>query len=122
MADQLIDVPLGPEWKWPIVWKSLGERALDRSRICRTPESRTPESRAPDASTPSRAFFPSIGRTHAFSRTIAAMAKASFQISNLVTLFIKVPMGSIVIRISSPASSVKSSGGTMPVPVSRKQP
>ena len=33
-----------------------------------------------------------------------------------------VPTGSRVIRISSPAASVNASGGTMPVPVIRKQP
>ena len=38
------------------------------------------------------------------------------------TVFIRVPMPSMVIWISSLLWSVKESGGTMPVPVSRKQP
>jgi hypothetical protein len=38
------------------------------------------------------------------------------------TEFTRVPMLVIVIRISSPAFRVNVSGGTMPVPVSRKQP
>ena len=38
------------------------------------------------------------------------------------TSFSSVPMGSMVMRIRSPAAKVKESGGTMPVPVSRKAP
>ena len=38
------------------------------------------------------------------------------------TQFINVPIGSIVILISSPDCNVKWSGGTIPVPVNRKQP
>jgi hypothetical protein len=38
------------------------------------------------------------------------------------TVFLRVPMPSMVIWISSLLWSVKESGGTMPVPVSRKQP
>jgi len=38
------------------------------------------------------------------------------------TTFTSVPIGSMVIRISSPWSNVNESGGTIPVPVKRKQP
>ncbi len=38
------------------------------------------------------------------------------------TTFTSVPIGSIVMAISSPLCSVNESGGTMPVPVIRKQP
>src|SRR5258707_15891153 len=38
------------------------------------------------------------------------------------TVFSRVPMGSIVMRTVSPLASVKELGGTIPVPVIRKQP
>jgi hypothetical protein len=38
------------------------------------------------------------------------------------TRFDKVPIGGIVMLIASPSRSVNESGGTMPVPVNRKQP
>src|SRR5579872_3534429 len=38
------------------------------------------------------------------------------------TTFANVPIGEIVMRISSPGCSVNESGGTTPVPVSRKHP
>src|SRR5579859_2779343 len=38
------------------------------------------------------------------------------------TVFRRVPIGGIVIRISSPAFNVNESGGTTPVPVRRKHP
>ena len=38
------------------------------------------------------------------------------------TLFTSVPMASMLIRISSPLCKVKESGGTIPVPVNKKQP
>jgi hypothetical protein len=40
-------------------------------------------------------------------------------ISTQATVLLKVPAGSIVIRISSPWASVNESGGTIPVPVMR---
>ena len=39
-----------------------------------------------------------------------------------MTRFSSVPIGSIVMRIRSPGLSVKSLGGTIPVPVSSKHP
>ena len=42
--------------------------------------------------------------------------------SSYRTVLIKVPIGSMVMRISSPGCSVNSSGGTIPVPVSKKHP
>ena len=38
------------------------------------------------------------------------------------TVLMRVPMGAMVMWISSPACRVKESGGTIPVPVMRKQP
>ena len=38
------------------------------------------------------------------------------------TKLTSVPIGSMLMRISSPRASVKSSGGTIPVPVSKKHP
>ena len=42
--------------------------------------------------------------------------------SRYPTVFESVPIGGMVMLISSPGRSVNESGGTMPVPVKRKQP
>src|SRR6185437_10269206 len=76
-----------------------------------------------------RARFGGTGNRHLLndwtSSSIAAVRPflLTFLLSLLqATSLTRVPIGSMVMRIWSPLASVKESGGTIPVPVIRKQP
>ena len=65
----------------------------------------------------------SLRTRRASKQAHADRLRASYVASTLCnTLFSSVPIGSMVMRILSPLASVKVLGGTIPVPVIRKQP
>src|SRR5262249_41727064 len=58
----------------------------------------------------------------AVNEKLITLHRLYFLLPTTTTLLISSPIGSILMRTSSPAASVKSSGGTIPAPLNRNTP